>query len=105
MLGGRGRRGVAITCAESIEVWGGAVEAISKVFGSLDSNRLFGMVEDETKSSIDEEVAPFGLESVREESKNVGSVFMINFCGVEEAMWHGNISSAGAKGVNYRVVW
>ena len=62
MLGGRGRRGVAITCPESIEVWGGAVEAISKVFGSLDSNRLFGMVEDETKSSIDEEVAPFGLE-------------------------------------------
>ena len=96
---------MAITCSESVEVWGGIVEAFPKVFGSLESNRLFGMVEDETKSSIDEEVAPFSLEIVWESGKNFGSCFIINFCGVEEAMWHGDIGSAGAKGVDYRVVW
>ena len=57
---------MAITCSEGVEVWGGMVEAFPKVFGGLDSNRLFGMVEDETKSSIDEEVAPFSLEIVWE---------------------------------------
>ena len=79
---------MTITGPESVEVRGGIVEAVSKMFGSLDSDRLFGMVENETKPSIDEEVAPFGLESVWEDVKNFWSCFIINFCGVEQAKWH-----------------
>ena len=74
------------------------------MFGSLDSDRLFGMVENETEPSIDEEVAPFGLESVWEDVKNFWSCFIINFCGVEQAMWHWNISSAVPKGIYYWVI-
>ena len=70
------------------EVRGGIVEAVAKMFGSLDSDRFFGMVENEAKPSIDEEVAPFGLESIWEVVKNFWSCFVINFCGVKQAMWH-----------------
>ena len=95
---------MTITSPESVEVRRGIVETVSKMFGSFDSDRLFGMVENETEPSIDEEVAPFGLESVWEDVKNVWSCFIINFCGVKQDSWHGYISSAGPKGVYDRVV-
>lgn len=88
MLGGGWERGVTIAGPESGEVRGGIVEAVAKMFGSLESDRFFGMVENEAKPSIDEEVAPFGLESIWEVVKNFWSCFVINFCGVKQAMWH-----------------
>ena len=41
MLGGGWERGVTIAGPESGEVRGGIVEAVAKMFGSLESDRFF----------------------------------------------------------------
>ena len=66
---------------------------------SFNSNRLFGVVDNETKTCVDEKVAPLGLEVVWEGVKDFRSVVIINLCGIEEDMWHRNVRSTRTKGV------
>ena len=91
--------GVTITFPDSAKVRGGIVETGAKMSGSLYSDRLFGVVDNETEPCVDEEVAPLGLERIWEGVKYVWSCFIINFRGIEKAMWHGNLRSTRPKGV------
>ena len=45
--------GVTIAFPDSAEVRGGIVEAMSKMSGSLNSDRLFGVVDNETVPCVD----------------------------------------------------
>ena len=45
--------GVTIAFSDSAEVRGGIGETVSKMFGSLNSDRLFGVVENETVPCVD----------------------------------------------------
>ena len=67
--------------------------------GSLNSDRLFGVVKNETETCVDEKVAPLGLKVVWEGVKNFRSCFIINFSGIEKNMWHRNLRSTRTEGV------
>ena len=66
MLRSGGKGGVAIATPDGGEVSGGIAEAGAKMCASLNSDRLFGVVNNETETCVDEKGAPLGLKIVWE---------------------------------------
>ena len=52
---------MTIAFTDNAEVRGGIAETGAKMSGSLNSDRLFGVVDNETEPCVDKEVAPFCL--------------------------------------------
>ena len=100
-----GRKGsVTIASPDGGKVRGGVVETRAKMCTRFKSDRLFGVVNNEAITSVDENVAPLGLEVIWEGYKDFRPCFIINFCGIEKNMWHRDISSTSTKGVNDWVI-
>ena len=99
MLRSGRKGGVAIATPDGGEVRGGIAEAGAKMCASLNSDRLFGVVNNETETCVDEKGAPLGLKIVWEGVKNFRSCFIVNFCGIEKNMWHRNLRSTRTEGV------
>ena len=100
-----GRKGsVAITSPDGGKVRGCVVEASAKMCTRFNSDRLFGVVNNETITCVDEKVAPLGLKVIWEGYKDFRPCFIINFCGIEKNMWHRDLRSTRTEGVNDWVI-
>ena len=99
MLRSGRKGGVAIATPDGGEVRGGIAEAGANMCASLNSDRLFGVVNNETETYVDEKGAPLGLKIVWEGVKHFRSCFIVNFCGIEKNVWHRNLRSTRTEGV------
>ena len=95
--------GVAIPFPDSAEV-SASVETLSEMSGSLNSDWLFGVIDNETVPCAYDEVAPFCLKDIWEGKENVRSCVIRDFSGIEKAMWNGNLRSTRPKGVDDWVI-
>ena len=79
MLRSGRKGGGAVAAPDGSEVRGGIVEASAKMCASLNSDRLFGVVNNETKTCVDEKGTPLGLKIIWEGVKDFRSCFIVNF--------------------------
>ena len=96
MLRSCGEGCVAVTLTESAKVRGIIVEALSKVSGSLDTDRLFGVIDDEAVTHVDQKVAPLVPQRVWKVVENSWLCVICNFSGIEEIRGYRYLRSAGA---------